>query len=123
MLTVTLKPDVAEQVSRLAGEARTEADAIVDEALRLYLVQARRRIIQAETLAFERQRANLLAQYRGQYVAIHDGQVIDHDPSLRTLHLRVYARLGQAPVLLKRVADGPEHEMVFRSPRFERGGQ
>ncbi|MGH2594201.1 MAG: hypothetical protein ACRDGG_11885 [Anaerolineae bacterium] len=121
MLTVTLKPDIAEQIDRLAGETQTSAEVFVDRALRSYLAQFDREKIRAEMKAFEQLRGTLLAQYRGEYVAIHEGQVIDHDPDLRTLHLRVFARLGHTVVLLKRVTDEPERELVFRSPRFERG--
>ena len=120
MLTVTLRPDVAEQITHLAGETQTNAEAVVDKAVRAYLVELRREKIRAETEAFERQRKSLLAAYPGEYVAIHEGNMIDHDPDLRTLHLRVFARLGHAPVLLKRVIEQPERELVFRSPRFER---
>ena len=120
MLTVTLKPDIADQVSQLAGGGQTEAEAIVDEAMRQYLREYRRRKIEAEGKAFERQRAALLAEYLGQYVALHEGRVIDHDPSLRALHLRVFSRLGHTPVLLKQVTDEPQREAVFRSPRFEK---
>jgi len=120
MLTVTLRPDVAEQITHLAGETQTNAEAVVDKAVRAYLVELRREKIRTETEAFERQRKSLLAAYPGEYVAIHEGNVIDHDPDLRTLHLRVFARLGHAPVLLKRVIEQPERELVFRSPRFER---
>jgi len=120
MLTVTLKSDVAEQVRRLAGEAQMEAAAIVDRALRTYLNQFRREKIRAETEAFEAQRETLLARYHGEYVAIHEARVIDHDSDLRTLHLRVFARLGHVPVLLKHVGNGSDREFLFRSPHFER---
>ena len=122
MLTVTLKPDIAEQVSQMAEATHTEAEVLVDQALRSYLVQLRHAIIRAETEAFEQQRSTLLTPYRGEYVAVHQGRVIDHDPNLRTLHLRVFAQLGRTPVLLKRVGDEPERELIFRSPRFA-GGQ
>ena len=121
MLTVTLKPDIAEQIDRLAGETQTSTEVFVDRALRSYLAQFDREKIRAEMKAFEQLRGTLLAQFQGEYVAIHEGQVIDHDPHLRTLHLRVFARLGHTVVLLKRVTDEPERELVFRSPRFERG--
>ncbi len=119
MLTVTLKPDVADQVEAVAQEARLDADTVVDKAVRAYLARWRREKIRAETAAFEQQRDALLAQYSGHYVALHEGQVIDHDPDLRTLHLRVFARLGNTPVLLKQVTAEPDRDMVFRSPRIE----
>ncbi len=122
MLTITLKPDVAEQIRYLAGAGETEVDpeAIVDKALRSYLTQLRREKIKAETEAFEQQRSALLAKYRDEYIAMHEGQVIDHDHDLRTLHLRVFAQLGHTPVLLKKVIEETERELVFRSPRFDR---
>lgn len=120
MLTVTLKEDVASEIEELAEKAHVEPEAVVDKALRAYLLQRRREKIRAETQAFETQR-DMLAQYYGHYVAMHEGQVIDHDPDLRTLHLRVFARLGNTLVLLKQVTNEPERELVFRSPRLDRG--
>jgi hypothetical protein len=120
MLTITLKPDVAEQVQQLADGAQTQADEIVDEALRGYLAQTRRQKLETETKSFEQQRMTLLARYPGEYVAIHSGQVIDHDLDIRALHLRVFAKLAHAPVLLKLVTKHPERELIMRSPHFER---
>jgi hypothetical protein len=79
-----------------------------------------RKKIQSETKAFLAQYETLQAKYLGQYVAMHEGKVIDHDVDLRTLHLRVYERVGYTPVLLKQVTVEPERELVFRSPRLDR---
>ena len=76
--------------------------------------------IRAETDAFHAQKTELLIQYAGEYVAMHQGAVIDHDLDLRALYLRIFARLGHTPVLLKQVTPEAERELVFRSPRFER---
>ncbi len=60
------------------------------------------------------------ARYRGKFVAVHDGQVIDHDPDQRTLYLRVRARFGHTPVLIVR-ADWDEPPVyTIHSPRLER---
>ncbi len=122
MVTISLKPDLAEQIKYLAGKSQVSPEVFVDQALRIYIAQFRYEKIRAETEAFNQQREKLLAKYPGQYVAIHNGQVIDHDPDLRTLHLRVFERLAYTPVLLKRVTNKPERELMFRSPRFERDG-
>jgi hypothetical protein len=118
MLTIQLKPDLAEQIASLVGEEQVNAEAFVDKALRAYLTQFRQEKIRTETEAFHQQYDELSAKYPNQYVALHQGQIIDHDPDLRTLHLRVFNRLGHVPVLLKQVTDGPDREWVFRSPRF-----
>lgn len=120
MTTVTLAPDLAQQIENITGKDDAEATRFVDKAIRTYLTQMRREKIRTETEAFNAQFDKLLAKYRGQYVAVHKGHVIDHDTDLRALHLRVYAELGHTPVLLKQVLDKPERELVFRSPRLEK---
>lgn len=120
MTNITLKPELAKQIEFLAGKEQTSTEALVEKAIHAYIAQTRREKIRAETEAFNEQFETLLAMYADQYVAIHNGHVIDHDPDLRTLHLRVFDRLGQIPVLLKQVTTEPERELVFRSPRLEK---
>lgn len=122
MTTITLDPELVQQIESLGGKGAKDTQAFVEQAVRVYLLQAQREKIRAETTAFTAQYEQLRAAYLGQYVAIHQGEVIDHDADLRTLHLRVFERLGHTPVLLKQVTDRPEQELVFRSPRLERNG-
>ena len=122
MTTITLAPDLMEQIENLRGKDEADAQKFVEQAVRAYLTQVQREKIRSETEAFNAQHTKLQARYSGQYVAIHNGQVIDHDSDLRTLHLRVYEQLGRTPVLLKRVTEEPERELVFRSPRLEKNG-
>ena len=91
MLTVTLSTNLADQVVDYATANRLTPEVFVKKAVQSYLIQYRREKIRAETEAFEQQQDMLLAQFPEQYVAVHQGQVIDHDPDLRTLHLRVFA--------------------------------
>jgi hypothetical protein len=65
-------------------------------------------------------KADLSAKHPGEHVAVHNGEVIDHDPDIRTFHLRVYEKYGRTLILLKQVVAGPERELVIRSPRLER---
>ncbi len=37
-------------------------------------------------------------KYQGEFVALKEGQVIDHDPDQRTLYLRVKAQFGRGPI-------------------------
>ncbi|MGB0383417.1 MAG: hypothetical protein ACPGWR_01215 [Ardenticatenaceae bacterium] len=120
MLTVTLKPELAEQITHFTNGNQSTVEAFVDQAVREHLHEMARQKIRAETKAFEQQREMLLATYLGQYVAVHDAQVIDHDADLLTLHLRIFERLGDIAVLLKKVTTEPEQDLVVRSPRFVR---
>jgi hypothetical protein len=63
----------------------------------------------------------LVTQYLDQYVAIHNGELIDHDADLLALRRRIRKRFGRMPILLRQVApDGKLPEIVVRSPRIER---
>lgn len=76
--------------------------------------------IRHEKAAFALQQQELQQRYPGEYVAIHEGRVIDHDFSLAALHQRVVQAVGAAPILLKRVDEPITREFVLRSPRLER---
>lgn len=122
MTTISLDPKLREQIESAAGAEEVDAQSFVEKAIRAYLTQLQREKIRAETEAFNAQYEKLKAKYPGQYVAVHQGSVIDHGPDLRKLHLRVYERLGRTPVLLKRITDEPERALVFGSPRLEKNG-
>jgi hypothetical protein len=58
-------------------------------------------------------------RYQGEFVAVRDGQVVDHDPDQRSLYLRARARFGHAPVLIVH-ADWTEPPVyTIHSPRLE----
>ena len=58
-----------------------------------------------EYQAFLRLLPQLLTTHRGQYVAIHEGQVIDSGPDDIALIQRVHARIGYVPLFVGRVTD------------------
>jgi metal-responsive CopG/Arc/MetJ family transcriptional regulator len=120
MTTVTLNPELVQQIENWSSQGGGDAQSFVEKAVRTYLGQMRQEKIRTETEAFNEQYDMLKANYAGQYVAVHQGKVIDHDTDIRSLHLRVYEQLGRTPVLLKQVMDEPERELHFRSPRLER---
>jgi len=72
-----------------------------------------------EMKAFEAMLDELLQEYEGKYVAIHQGKVIGVDDDLSTLHNRIYYEMGSVPVLFERVSAEPKREIVIRSPRLE----
>lgn len=117
---LTLSSELQVAVSQLAEQSGTDEQELVSRAVRDYLDRLAEDKILAETKAFRAMQADLLVRYNNQYIAVHNGRVIDHDPDLRTLHLRVYSRLGRTPVLLKRVTNEPERDLIIRSPKLER---
>jgi len=121
MSTVTLGPELMEKIEQLAAEQAMLPEELLEAALCIYLRQIEREKIRAEAEAFRSMHAELVEKYLGQYVAIHNGRVVDHDQDFQSLHTRIRRRFGRRPVLLRRVETEPERVLVFRSPRLERG--
>jgi len=62
----------------------------------------------AELAAFERMRADLLEKYRGRFVAIHRGQVVDDDCDEFSLGARIEERARrEGAIAICRVSDAP----------------
>jgi hypothetical protein len=74
--------------------------------------------VEREKAAYLRLYPQLKAQYAGQYVAIHKGQLVDHDTDYGALFERIDDRYPDTFVWLTRVGDEPMGTIHFRSPRF-----
>ena len=85
-----------------------------------YLLDNREKL-DREIQAFECMHAELIRQYLAEWVAIHNGQIVEHAPEKSEVARRVRSRFGRAPVLIRQVTESPRRELWFRSPRLERG--
>jgi hypothetical protein len=74
--------------------------------------------IDLEQSAYERDHPLLLKQYRGQFIAMHHGKVIDHDADRLALRRRVRQQLGDIPVFFTLVEDEPIQTFWMRSPQL-----
>lgn len=66
-----------------------------------------------EKTAFERMLPELLKSYRGKWVAVFHGEVVDSDVKPGELMWRVEQKYGELPVYIDEVADPPH---VYRIP-------
>ena len=122
MITVPLRSKLADQLQNEAARRHVSVEALANDWLEEQLWQAKRQKIDEEAERFRAQHAELLAQYNGQYVAMRDGAVIDHDADLVTLHNRVRARYGDEPILMSPVTAQPTQTIKVIGAR-QRGGQ
>lgn len=60
------------------------------------------------------------APYVGQYVAVLQGEVVDHDVDRVALAQRIRARYPETPVLITAAEARAPREFLIRSPRLER---
>ena len=82
----------------------------MEKAIRSYLQTEALLILARETAAFRAMHQELLDKYAGKYVAIHQGQVIDHGAKLGEVYTRIDEKYPAETILIKRVQ--PEVERV-----------
>jgi hypothetical protein len=64
----------------------------------------------------------LLKTHQGQYVAIHDGQLVEAGPDKVAVALRAYKRFGYVPIYVHLVTDQPQPVVKIPSLAIRRAG-
>jgi hypothetical protein len=82
-------------------------NASVTVALQQYLFRQRQEKIARERRWYEAHHPDLVQQYRGQHIAVHNGQVIDADQDGRILSKRIRQQYGRMAIAMIHVADIP----------------
>jgi len=117
MATITLDADTqetAEIVSTMTGKS---IDQIIEEALNQQLRQLNRKKIDAEMDSFLRLHEELKKQYFGQYVAIHNGNMVAIGENFESIVLKVRQKFGRVAVLIRQVEESPMRTIHFHSTR------
>jgi hypothetical protein len=112
MQQITLPSTMLSQLRQLAFQENRTVDDLVQDAVQEHLELRADAKIDHEITAFEQQHETLMEHYLGQFVAMHQGQVIDADPELEPLFLRVQNKLPDTPILFRLVSE--QVETVFR---------
>src|SRR3990172_9675270 len=103
MEAIVLKSDLREILEKdAAQESRTLSD-IVNEAVEHYLHERQIAKLEAEIEAYHRMHPQLKQKFLGEWVAVHDRQLVDHDVDRAEMYRRVRARYGRTTVLLRQV--------------------
>ena len=118
--SIALQPDLVERVHRITKSKGATVKDFVNQAVREHLEQLEDQKLKAEVQAFERMHPQLVKQYLGQIVAVHEGQIVDADVDFEALFLRLEKRLGDVPVLIRPVSVEPAPELRAPGPRLER---
>lgn len=123
-LVEALPPDVQEAVRDFVefllakrGQ-RSDSNKALDEERNPFPVDPRRPVLLREVEAYHRLHPELRDRYKGQYVAIFEGRLVDHDQDAEALLERTLVRFPGQIVLQRKVEDTPEVVLQFRSPRL-----
>ena len=111
---LVIEPQLFSRVEQAADEHKIGMDRILTDALRRYLWELDRRKISEESQVYQQRHAELKAQYLGQYIAMHNGQVVDHDMDVTVLRQRVRQRFGRRPVMVTLVEEVAERPIIRR---------
>lgn len=117
--TLSIAEETVVGLWQVADNLGTTIEALADKAIRRYLRQEAEKKIRREEQLFRAQHAQLLDQYAGKFIAMHEGRVIDSDTDELTLYLRIRQRFPMVGVLVKQVIPDLEKIWVMRSPRLE----
>jgi Arc/MetJ family transcription regulator len=114
-----IEPQLYRRVEQAADEHKMNVDRLLTEAIRQYLWELDRRKISEESQIYQRRHAELKAEYLGQYIAMHDGQVVDHDSDFVALRQRVRQQFRHTPVMITLVEEVAERPIVRHGFRME----
>ncbi|GEM_PF-5231044 len=77
--------------------------------------ETRENSIEDEWKAYQDQKAEIEAEYMGQYVAVYRGEVVESDSDMSTLLRKFYDTFGNKAVYIKKVGE-PERVYKIRTP-------
>ncbi|MCS6846055.1 MAG: DUF5678 domain-containing protein [Caldilineales bacterium] len=118
MTLIELSPKHTGLLEALAQQQQTSIQTIVEDLIERFLREQRHASLLEEMERFRQLHPELLARYRGQYVAMVGGQVVDSDLDGGELYMRVVRRYGDQPVLIVEVTEQPEQEFRRLSRRL-----
>ena len=68
---------------------------------------------------FRAKHSELLNKFKGEYIGMHNGEVLDHDVEGGALHKRLRQQHGSLPILIVQVSESPEQQFTVRNPKLE----
>jgi hypothetical protein len=117
--TLSLPEETLSRLQQVADQLGENVTTLAEKAIHRYIREEADRKIEQEEVHYKAQHARLLQSHAGQYIAMHEGQVIDTDNNQWELYLRIRKIYPTTGILIKKVT--PQVETVFhmRSPRLE----
>ncbi|MDY7077877.1 MAG: hypothetical protein SXV54_13250 [Chloroflexota bacterium] len=117
--TLPIAEETVVGMRQVADNLGTTVEVLADKAIRRYLRQEAEKKIRREEQHFRVQHTQLLDQYASQFIAMHEGKVIDSDADELALYLRIRQKFPMVGVLIRRVTPDTEDIWVMRSPGIE----
>lgn len=115
MYTIEVSEELAQEIQLEAETRGLDVEEFLKAIIRRERTLANRRKIEQEQAWWLSLPLTKRARYEGDYVAVHNQSLVDHDSDEDALHRRIRATYGNTPVLIM-PAEGPR-EIRIISPR------
>ncbi len=119
MLSVTFDEPTTRQLEGLARSRSMDAATLAQEAIRSHLRTIRRAAMDREADAFVRLHPHLLATIPGEFAAVFQCELVDHDADQLELLSRVEKTYNGMPVLIREVTSVAEPIITVFSTRID----
>ncbi len=116
MTTVVLRPELSETLQSDARGSNKTLTELVNEVVERYLHMRQQEKLDQEIAAYTALHPHLLTTYPGQWVAIHNQNVVDHDVDGAVLYRRIRIKYGRTSVLIRQIKAHPVDEIWVRTP-------
>jgi hypothetical protein len=116
---VPIDAKLAESLQQIAAEHGQPLETVMNDLAQNYLREERHTQLLAEMDRFRAKHNLLLTQFKGEYIGMRNGEVIDHHVDGGQLYKRLRQKLGSLPVLIVQVTETPEQDFTVRNPKLE----
>lgn len=118
MPAIEVDPTLIQEIRTYSNSENGDLRAVVEDALRQHLSRLRRQKIDRERRFYEAHHALLVESYLGQYVAIHEEEIVGSGPDGHELAHQMRQKYGRIPIAIIRVEKSPEPPTIrVRSPK------
>ncbi len=122
-ITISIPQNLFRRARELANKRNQPVNDVLEAAIALAEAELDAIVSQEEAMAqeeavYQSMLTELVSQYDGEYVAIFQGQLIDHDADELALLHRLDIQYPDEIVLMKKVRSDALPELRFRSPHL-----
>jgi 2-polyprenyl-3-methyl-5-hydroxy-6-metoxy-1,4-benzoquinol methylase len=100
MSELILQEPLASQVRREAEAQGVDIESYLKSALRLYRFHAQKAKLSVEVEWWRARSEEERKRFAGEFVAVHNQEVVDHDADEQALLKRIRLAFGKAPILV-----------------------
>ncbi|MCB0111472.1 MAG: hypothetical protein KDE53_36370 [Caldilineaceae bacterium] len=123
-ITLAVPEEIYQQAEQIATETQQDvADVLLDtiaSRFPAYPAHPDRVTMRKEIAAYQKMHSDLVKTYLGEYVAIYQGELVDHDADPVALHERITTNYPDKVVLSRKVQKDADPVLHMRSPRLAR---